>query len=280
MKFFFVSDLHGNTQKFENLFSYIHKKTPEAVFFGGDLLPLISPQEEDIPTFINNTIFAPLERIKKDIPSIQFFFILGNDDPRIYESIFFEAEEKQLISYVHEKTVPFSDLFVTGYAYVPPTPFQLKDWERYDVSRFVDVGVISPEEGLFSVPIDKNSIRYNTIKKDLDELVQNAPANKTIFLFHSPPYDTNLDRAKLDGKMIDYTPLDVHIGSIAIKRFISNYKPFITLHGHVHESSQITGKWQHNFEKTISFSAAYNGDELAVIEIDTNNPQKAVRTLL
>jgi uncharacterized protein len=280
MQFFFVSDLHGNAQKYEKLYTYVLTRNPQAVFFGGDLLPSISSNNEDIPSFINNTIFSPLERIKKSIPDIQFFFILGNDDPRRYESIFLEADKKQLISYVHEKTVPFLDFFVTGYAYVPPTPFQLKDWERYDVSRFVDVGGVSPEQGAFSVPIDINSIRFKTMKNDLDELVKNAPASKTIFLFHSPPYDTNLDRAELNGKKIEHAPLDVHIGSIAIKRFISEYQPFITLHGHVHESSQITGKWQQTFEKTISFSAAYHGDELAVIVVDTDNPQKADRIML
>ena len=280
MQFFFVSDLHGNTQKFGKLYSYIQTKNPQAVFFGGDLLPSVSANNEDISSFINQTIFSPIEQIKENMPDIQFFFILGNDDPRVYESNFLEADKKKLISYVHEKTVPFSDLFVTGYAYVPPTPFHLKDWERYDVSRFVDVGGIPPEQGIFSVPIDLNSIRFNTIKTDLDKLVKNSPPSKTIYLFHSPPYDTVLDRAKLDGKKIDHVPLDVHIGSIAIKRFISTYRPFITLHGHVHESSQITKKWHQTIEKTISFSAAYHGDELAVIEIDTDNPQKASRILL
>jgi Icc-related predicted phosphoesterase len=280
MQFLFVSDLHGNTQKFKKLYSYVQTKKPQAVFFGGDLLPSISANNKDIQSFINETIFSPIKKLKKNMSDIQFFFILGNDDPRRYESIFLEADSKQLISYVHEKTVPFSDFFVTGYAYVPPTPFQLKDWERYDVSRFVDVGGISPELGVFSVPVDMNTIRFNTIKEDLDKLVQNAPARKTIFLFHSPPYDTLLDRAKLDGKKVDHVPLDVHIGSIAIKRFISFYQPFITLHGHVHESSQITGKWYQTFDKTISFSAAYHGEELAVIVVNTDIPQKASRILL
>jgi Icc-related predicted phosphoesterase len=229
--------------------------------------------------FIQQTILNPIIKIKKKL-NIQFFLILGNDDPRRYEHIFKEADNDQMIQYVHQKTISFSDVFVTGYSFVPPTPFSLKDWERYDVSRFVDVGSICPEDGYFSVPIDKNSIRFQTIKKDLDSLLNNAPTDKTIFLFHSPPYNSFLDRAALDGKKVDYAPVDVHVGSIAIKRFIEKYQPLVTLHGHVHESSQLTGKWKQIFNNTVSLSAAYDGEELAVIEFNSDDPEHATRQLL
>jgi Icc-related predicted phosphoesterase len=280
MQCIFISDLHGQIQKYKKLFQYIEEKKPDAVFFGGDLLPMIPSNGKDMETFIETIILKPIKKIKEQKKEINFFVILGNDDPKRYEPIFKKANNDHIISYVHQKTIAFKDLFVTGYAFVPPTPFQLKDWERYDVSRFVDVGTISPEEGQRSVPAEKEKIRFETIKKDLDTLVKNAPPDKTIFLFHSPPYDTFLDRAALDGKKVDHTPLDVHIGSIAIKRFINTFQPFITLHGHVHESSQITGEWRQTFDRTVSFSAAYNGEKLAIINFDTNNPQEAERKVL
>ena len=276
MQFLFVTDLHEKKKKYDNLFTYVTETKPDAVLIGGDLLP-IKTEENDISSFIKKYIISPIKKIKNDV---KFFIILGNDDPRIYEELFIEADKKKILHYMHEKTLAFSDVFITGYAYIPPTPFQLKDWERYDVSRFVDVGAISPEEGYFSFPLDMNKIKYGSIKKDLDDLVKNAPPNKTIFLFHSPPYDSFLDRAGLDGKMIDHTPLDVHIGSIAIKRFIEKYQPFITLHGHVHESSHLTGYWKQKFKETYSFSAAFTDEKLAVIKVDTNNPEDATRILL
>lgn len=280
MQCLFVSDLHGHIQKFNKLYKYVKKNTPDAVFFGGDLLPMIPLPGSDMDSFISEHILRPIMHLKKKDPHLQFFLILGNDDPRKFESIFVNADKDQLIFYVHDKTVPFSDFFVTGYSFVPPTPFLLKDWERYDVSRFVDVGSISPENGAYSIPIDLGSIRFQTIKKDLDELVKNSPAEKTIFLFHCPPYDSLLDRAALDGKKVDHAPVDVHIGSIAIKRFIQKYQPFVTLHGHVHESSQLTGEWKQSFNNTISFSAAYKGEEVSIIHFDTNNPKNATRILL
>ena len=63
----------------------------------------------------------------------RFFVILGNDDPRSFEPVFTKASTDGLIQYVHDKTVLFGDLSVTGYGFVPPTPFQLKDWEKFDV---------------------------------------------------------------------------------------------------------------------------------------------------
>ena len=156
----------------------------------------------------------------------------------------------------------------------------MKDWEKYDVSRFVDVGAVSPEEGIRTTDVDKDDSRYSTISEDLKKLSKNAPVDKTIFLFHSPPYDSVLDRAALDGESIDSAPLDVHVGSIAIKQFIEKKQPFLTLHGHVHESASITGKWSEKKSKTFSFSAAHNGPELSVVRFDTKDLEKATRELI
>jgi len=273
----FVSDLHGNKKKINSLFAYILDTLPQAVFFGGDILPNSYSLKESMEEFIDEIYLKPISSIKKQKPSIRFFFILGNDDPKTYESIFQKADEECLIDYVHMKTVTYQNYFVTGYACIPPTPFQLKDWERYDVSRFLDLGVIPPEEGIHSVTYDPDEIKFGTIKEDLEKLVKNAQPEKTIFLFHSPPYNTHLDRADLDGKYVDHAPVDVHIGSIAIREFIKTYRPAITLHGHVHESVKLTGQWMQRFDRTYSFSAAESNDVLSIVSFDTREPENSKR---
>jgi hypothetical protein len=40
-------------------------------------------------------------------------------------------------------------------------------------------------------------------------------------------HDARLGR--LDGQMVDYAPLDVHVGSIAVRRFIERCQPIVTL---------------------------------------------------
>jgi hypothetical protein len=169
---------------------------------------------------------------------------------------------------------------VYGYACVPPTPFALKDWERYDVSRFVDPGCVAPDEGRFSVAVAEEEKGFPTIREDLEKLAGAEPLAQAIFLFHSPPYGTRLDRAALDGRQFDAAPLDVHVGSIAIRRFIEERQPLVTLHGHVHEAARLTGSWQETIGRTRCFSAAHDGAELAVVGFDPREPGGAVRRLL
>ena len=156
----------------------------------------------------------------------------------------------------------------------------MKDWEKYDISRYVDVGASSPESGGRSVDVSADEQRYSTIADDLQQLSTTSPPERTIYLFHSPPYNSLLDRTALDGKMVDHAPVDVHTGSVAIQRFIQEKQPFITLHGHIHESTQLTGEWKQRFGTTYSFSAAHDGPELALVQFDTDNLDTATRVLL
>jgi len=275
-----VSDLHGKKRRYNTLFKIIEKEKPDSVFLGGDLLPGGFGINIDIDKFLQDMFLSKVLRLKQSGIETRFFTIFGNDDPRIYESLLIDAEKDNLIEYVHNHSVQFGDFFVTGYSYVPPPPFRLKDWEKYDVSRHVDVGAISPEEGVRTIDVPKTEIRYSTITEDLEVLSKNAPMKETIFLFHSPPYNSYLDRAAMDGKMVDHAPLDVNVGSIAIQRFIKKKQPFLTLHGHIHESARITGHWKERFGRTYSFTAAHDGPELALVRFDTEDLENASRELI
>ena len=281
MKGIFVSDIHGNIPRFQRLFQIIRNETPDAVFLGGDLLPLQLVNHNTIEEFINTTIFSEIKNIQNEVDKkIRFFIIMGNDDPRIYEQLFINADKSDFLDYIHQKTISYKKMFITGYSYVPPTPFQLKDWERYDVSQYVDVGAVSLEQGKRTVDVPLDELKYSTIAEDLEKLSKQSPSGKTIYLFHSPPYQSYLDRADLQGKKVDHAPMDVHVGSIAVQRFIKTHQPLLTLHGHIHESVRITGLWKEKIGRTYSFTAAHDGPELAVVRFDTNHLKNAVRELL
>jgi Icc-related predicted phosphoesterase len=280
-KCFFVSDLHGHISRYEKLFQQIEVEKPEAVFMGGDLLPHGMRRIEQIDDFTTDFIFPKLHQLKKALNDKypQIFLILGNDDARSEEERFLEESKKGLFHYMNQKKVYLNNYPVFGYSFVPPTPFQMKDWEKYDVSRFVDPGCVPPTEGFRTTNIQEDS-EYATIQKDLARLTKNEDITNAIFLFHSPPYKTYLDRAALDGIMIDHVPMDVHVGSIAIQRFIEEKQPLLTLHGHIHESTRITGHWEQQSGKTTSFNAAHDGPELSLIIFDLEDPKKANRFLL
>lgn len=283
---YFVSDLHGNQERYLKLFERIEEEKPVAVFIGGDILPSglysfssnpLVPEE-----FINEFIAQNLKSLKAKLGEKypRIFVIMGNDDAKVYEPLLLDLEEDKLIVYVHNKQVDFGNYQVFGYANVPPTPFRLKDWERYDVSRYIDPGCVPPEDGAFTVEVNKKYLPFLSIKKDLDELTENKDLSKSIFLFHTPPYKTNLDRASLDGKFFEHVPLDVHVGSIAVERFINDRQPLITLHGHIHESTSITGEWKERMGKTIAMNAAHDGPELSLIRFDIEDLTTANRDLI
>jgi len=283
---FFVSDLHGSLKRYEKLFKLIEDERPSLVFLAGDLMPsglfAFSSSSSVALDFFEDILLSGFIKLKKklgsDYPKV--YLILGNDDGKSDEESFIEADKNGIWNYIHGKKVEYDGYSIYGYSYIPPTPFMLKDWERYDVSRYVDPGCTPPEEGSYSTRIDRKKIQFQTIKKDLDELGSDNDLSKSIFLFHSPPYQTKLDRAALDGKSFDYVPLDVHIGSIAIKRFIEDRQPLLTMHGHVHESTSLTKNWQDKIGTTISMNAAHNGKELSLIRFSLDDIKNASRELV
>lgn len=281
-----VSDLHGNTEKYYKLFDFIEKNKPKYVFLAGDLMPfggtISADDQPNFDDFLRTFLFTEFEKIrrKNKYKSPDIFVIFGNDDPRYFENTAIDGERAKIWHYIHNRKETINNIDFYGYSFIPPTPFMLKDWEKYDVSRFVDPGCSAPHEGTRSLYIPERDKIFSTIKTDLDNLTKNNDLNNSVFLFHSPPHKTNLDRAALDGKMIDYVPVDVHIGSIAIKNFIIKKQPKITMHGHVHESTSITGKWKEKIGATVSFQAAHNGNELSVIQFDLKNPEHSERNLI
>ena len=279
--FFLVSDLHGSLSRYEKLFKLIGERKPSVVLIAGDILPggfNTSFDSDFFDDFLVPALKSLKKQLKTEYPLIGV--ILGNDDPKITESRVLEVEDMGLWKYIHNKYVQYHDYKIFGYSFVPPTPFLLKDWEKYDVSRFVDPGCIPPTEGYRSTKENKDEMEFSTIAKDLELLTKDENLDKSIFVFHSPPHKTKLDRAALDGKYIDHVPLDVHVGSIAIKRFIEEKQPYLTIHGHVHESTNITGEYKDLTGKTMMLNPATNSDNLSLISLDINDLNSVKRELL
>ncbi len=281
---FFAADLHGAPERFEALFAAILAERPAAVFLGGDLFPSGLGAALDAVTddFVGGYLAPGFDGLRRALgpAAPRVFLILGNDDGRGEESAVIAAADAGAWEYAHDRRIAFGPWTVYGYSFVPPTPFALKDWERYDVSRHVDPGCTSPEEGWRTVPVAEGEVRYATIRDDLARLAGDDDLRLGLFLFHAPPYGTRLDRAGLDGRFVEHVPLDPHVGSIAIRRFIESRQPLLTLHGHVHESARLTGDWRDRLGRTHCFSAAHDGAELALVRFDLESPGDATRELI
>jgi len=277
MKALFVSDLHGKLDRYDKLFKSIINNEPKIVFMGGDLMPHSFGNK----CFVEDYLIPNFKKLKKEIKNYpKILLILGNDDSRLEEIKLIQSSNSNLYDFIHYEKRTINNYKIFGYSFTPPSPFLLKDWEKFDISRYTDPGSIAPNEGKRTAPLTERDRRFITIREDIEFLTRDEPMENSVFLFHAPPYKTNLDRAALDGKMIDHIPLDLHVGSIAIKRFIETKQPMLTLHGHIHESARITGNWKDKIGRTFCFSAAHDGKELAIILFDLNNLETAERKLI
>lgn len=217
--FVYASDLHGNREAYDRLFDL----KADAVVLGGDLLPhskgTCEHRIEVQRAFVRDYLAAKVE-------SRPCYWIAGNDD---WAAALPELEGKGRP--LHGRALPFlGDFSIAGYACVPVTPFGMKDHDRYDSEDWkppVEPGrcLFSSSRGLESGTL--TSVRSRgTIAGDLERLAELSDPEKTVYVTHSPPWGTGLDR------LYDGSP----IGSRAIRGFIERHRPPLTLHGHIHES--------------------------------------------
>lgn len=218
--FLYASDLHGNREAYERLFA----AEADAIVLGGDLLPHAKgtlEQRLELQQRFAEEVLAPL------LQSRPSFWIAGNDD----WAVSLRPLEGKGHS-IHGRALPFLDgHWIGGYACVPITPFGMKDFDRFDAEGWtpkVAPGrcLLSRGDGVIEqVPLESLRGR-GTIEADLERLAADSDPRKTVYVMHSPPRETALDRL-YDGRPV---------GSAAIRRFIERHAPPLTLHGHVHES--------------------------------------------
>ncbi len=208
-KFIFTTDVHGNLDFFKEVLDRAKKKDIKAAIFGGDICPL-APMDRQ-RTFLQYSLiplFQKYKRYKKDI-----FIMMGNDDFAVNMDLLERAEKDGILKLLHMRAHKAGTDFMAGYTCINETPFMIKDWER----------------------------REEEIAGDLKELAKKSDPKKTIYVFHAPPFGTNLD----------VIHSGVHVGSKAIREFIEKKQPPVTLHGHIHESADMTGSFFDKIGKTV-----------------------------
>jgi Icc-related predicted phosphoesterase len=88
--------------------------------------------------------------------------------------------------------------------------------------------------------------------------------DNAIYIFHNPP--ANLD--------LDVTHNGRNVGSKAEYAFLNENQPKISLHGHIHESPDNSGKWCSKLGKTICIQPGQshqNENHLIYALIDLEN---------
>ncbi len=256
MRFLYTSDLHGEIDLYQELLELTFSSSVEILALGGDLLPSFPPTkryEDMVPnqkTFIDEFLLLFLKKVL-EIPFVeQIFLIPGNWDLG-YPYLFKEPMEGliDLGQKIHRLKNGYE---LIGYPFVPPTPFRPKNYERMDDPESAWPPQKNPSYIRASdqtdqlTPIDPYLYlrQRETIREDLDQLPKPLHQKRAIYIMHSPPFGTRLDTIQ-GGRSA---------GSRSIKTFIERRQPFLTLHGHIHESPEISGAYFDRIGETLAIN--------------------------
>ncbi len=274
MKILYTSDLHGHIDFYKEIIALSRMQGINAVILGGDLLPKGGSFEESLKAqihFIENSFRQFLIQLKKN-GDASVYIILGNDDWAATLPIFQKMQKDHLLHILHRQTFQLSnELIIVGYPYVPPTPFSPKDFEKRDLAD--DLPTVTTDHPAVSTSgfIEKvnESVYFSrqcSIEEDIAGLPRPQSHQKAIYVMHAPPFCTALDR--LDGGK--------SIGSKAIRNFIDREQPAITLHGHIHESPEVSGTYWQKIGETLSINP---GQKKACFSAVILDPFKPLETL-
>lgn len=274
MKVLFTSDLHGELSLYEQLLRFTRTYSPEILLIGGDFLPSLPPTkryEDMIPSqkvFIKDFLIPFFKKIKEARPGIYLFSIPGNWD-LAYPDLFREPIEGW-IDLTLKKYQLNNGYEMIGYPFVPPTPFRPKNYEKRDdefspwpPQKSPSYLRVSDHEDHLS-PVDPylylNS--QETIQEDLNKLPIPISNQRTLYVTHSPPFGTQLDRVQ-SGRFA---------GSRSIRFLIEKTQPLATLHGHIHESPKCSGSYVERIGKTIAINPGqFTSSELHFVMFELEN---------
>jgi Icc-related predicted phosphoesterase len=268
----YTSDLHGDLDLYRAAGEAAHARGADVLIFGGDLCPgTPSPRHTELPqsqpAFLLEEVAPLVEAWKTERPALRVFAIPGNDDCGTTLAALADLDQRGLLINLHQKLVTTDDVEFIGLAFVPPTPFSFKDFERRDTAAWrprepqLGRAVLATPDGFQDIASFDSYLRsHPTIE---DELARLKPPNprRTIAVMHSPPYGTKCD-VLFNGR---------HIGSAAIRRWIERHQPLLSLHGHIHESPRESGSFHDRIGETIVVNPGASGRQPHWVWIDLND---------
>ena len=277
MKLLYVTDLHGIEWKYNEIFQVATSLKVNVVINGGDMLTFrgnLLHQDRFITGFLDD-YFSRFEAMK-----VYYLGFLGNDDLRIFDDLFQKTCDKY--SYVVNIAqtrfqIKGSKYEFIGMNWVTDLPFGLKDRARKDTKDFkfpkqIGKQYLSTLNGFKKIE-DWFSYAENlpTIEDELRNLVKPSDMSNTVYIFHDPP--TNLD--------LDVTRDGQKVGSKAEYAFLKINQPKLSLHGHIHESPDFSGKWYSQLGKTVCIQPGQSEQHekylsYVLVDLETMNIERKI----
>lgn len=264
MKLLYCTDLHGRPHLYEACLAAAQTFTVDAVVNGGDMLPTQGDLFEQ-DGFIRDFLESHFEQYSQ--VGIPYLCCLGNDDLRIWDSLFEETCSKYPgIHNLAQRKIRLGEYEFIGMNWITDPPFGLKDRCRMDNESFVFPPQYGPavlsQTGGWEELSDWFAYARTlpTLAAELKELPPALDASRSIYVIHMPPQGLDLDVCQ-NGE---------RVGSQAVYDFLKTVQPRLSLHGHIHESPQKTGYWQADLGKTLCIQPGQTEDGIFVlIDLET-----------
>ncbi len=245
----YTSDLHGDIQKYEQLRARALNAgaEPDAVIIGGDMLPSHGDLFEQ-GAFIRDIVDPFFSTL--DEAGVAVLALLGNDDLRVFDPLFAAVCAKY--DAIFDLGSSDAPVVLGGYHFIGSNlvvdyPFRLKDRCRMDDDAFTlpkqfGTALVSMQDGWCEIEDWDAEIRTRpTLERALAMLPLLKENTRTVYVIHNPPH----------GIGLDVTYRGEAVGSKALTRFIGARQPLLTLHGHIHESPEVSGKWRGAIGETV-----------------------------
>jgi len=156
------------------------------------------------------------------------------------------------------------ELWLAGYACVPLTPFSIKDYERRDDGPLPPFGfgmAYASWSGEIRPVTARDVAAQPSIAEGLEALARRSDPSRTIYVCHTPPANTPLDNM----------PRGKHVGSRALRAFIERYAPPLTLHGHIHESPDMSGHYAARLGTTWCVNPGHDRRVFHAVSLDSDD---------
>ncbi|MFW6014200.1 MAG: metallophosphoesterase family protein [Nanoarchaeota archaeon] len=275
MRLLFCADIHGNEMQYFKIFQYA--RNYDALILGGDLCVKNLDMRAQ-RNFLQNYLIPRIKELKEAKPDLKIYIMFGNDDFAGNLDVL-NKHNDELYHVIMQRKLPLDENFnIVGYPYIPITPFRIKDWEKWDLGQKDNRQNFELEKDIILEGTQTWNMRYEgrhfslddeeSIETDLYELLMDEP-EKNICIFHSPPFNTDLD--------ITYTKN--HVGSLAMRMAIEGLQPFITLHGHIHETVEMSGKYMDRLGDTISAAVGNHNTHMTPYALEIELPSRSIKRI-
>ena len=271
-RIFFAADLHGSELVLGKLINAAQFYKVKHIVVGGDLtgkvlVPIVSDGKG-----YRLELFGEQKRIReselqetdREIRNNGYYYrVMGAED---YEAMG-GSEEKVRKAFVEEVLASLGQFLGRAEAKLKPigaTIYLMPGNDDYDEvadylkkaqggavvdfdKRIVDIdgyqflGYGYSNETPWHTP---RELGEDIIYKELKALAGKCDPARSVFVIHTPPSDTKIDRAprltkdlkqKVSAGYMESMP----VGSSSVRKIIEEYSPIASLHGHVHESAGI-----------------------------------------